>query len=62
MKRQPSKRTGTGTHDDPIRYAKIQRDDPKRQTKLAEQRKEFEADAKAGRVVCLSDLMCNHGM
>jgi hypothetical protein len=51
-----------GTHEDPIRYEQIEKDDPNRQAKLAAQRDQFTADAKAGRVLCLSDLMISHGM
>lgn len=52
----------TGTHDDPIRYEKINAEDPNRKTKLAAQLEQFEKDAGAGKVVCLSDLMSNAGM
>ena len=56
------KRTGAGTHEDPIRYEHVSADDPDRQAKRAAQREQFEKDAKAGRVLCLSDLMISHGM
>lgn len=52
----------TGTHDNPIRYEHISLDDPNRKAKLKAQRNQFEQDAKAGKVLCLSDLMCSHGM
>ena len=55
-------RTGAGTHEDPIRCEHIKADDPDRQAKRAAQRDQFTADAKAGRVLCLSDLMISHGM
>ena len=51
-----------GTHENPIRYEHIKPDDPNRQEKLAKQRQQFEDDAKAGNVVCLSDLMISHGL
>jgi len=51
-----------GTYEDPIRYEHIKSDDPDRQIKRAAQRDQFTADAKAGRVLCLSDLMISHGM
>ena len=56
------KRTGSGTYDDVVRYERVAADDPERVEKLAKQREQFEADAKAGKVLCLSDLMCSHGM
>ena len=51
-----------GTHDNPIRYEHVSLDDPNRKAKLEAQRDKFERDAKAGKVLCLSDLMCSHGM
>jgi len=51
-----------GTHENPIRYEHVKRDDPNRQEKLAKQRQQFEDDAKDGRVLCLSDLMISHGL
>ena len=51
-----------GTHDDPIRYERIDPNDPDRAAKLKAQREKFEQDAKAGKVLCLSDLMISHGM
>ena len=56
------KQTGAGTHADPIRYEHIKSDDPDRQIKRAAQREQFEKDAKAGRVLCLTDLMISHEM
>ena len=55
-------RTGAGSHEDPIRYEHVDANDPDRRKKLAQQREQFEKDAKAGKVLCLSDLMCSHGM
>ena len=55
-------RNQKGTYSNPIRYEHIEKDDPNRQAKLAAQRDQFTADAKAGRVLCLSDLMISHGM
>lgn len=39
-------------------------DTKKKYTKeeLAAQREEFSKAAKEGKVICISDLMCNHGM
>jgi len=54
--------TGAGTYENPIRYEHIKSDDPDRQAKRAAQRDQFTADAKASRVLCLSDLMISHGM
>jgi len=54
--------TPTGTYDNPIRYERIPDDDPQRQAKLAAQREQFSQDAESGKVLCLSDLMCSHGM
>ena len=51
-----------GTYSNPIRYEHIKADDPDRKAKRAAQRDQFTADAKAGRVLCLSDLMISHGM
>jgi len=44
------------------RYEHITTDDPNRQEKLKAQRDEFEKDAKAGKVLCLTDLFISHGM
>ena len=51
-----------GTHANPIRYEIIAKDDPDRQAKLKAQREQFSRDAAAGKVLCLSDLMCSAGM
>lgn len=51
-----------GTHENPIRYEHIDPKDPDRQAKLAAQRAKFEKDAKAGKVLSLSDLMISHGV
>ncbi|MFC1652507.1 hypothetical protein ACFL3F_02195 [Planctomycetota bacterium] len=56
------KRTGSGTYDDVVRDERVAEDDPERAEKLAKQREQFEQDAKAGKVLCLSDLFCSHGM
>ena len=58
---EPTKQ-GAGTHEDVIRYEHIQKDDPERGAKLAKQREQFSQDAKAGKVLCLSDLMISHGL
>lgn len=52
----------TGTHNNPIRYEHIDPTDPDRKAKRAAQREQFTKDAKAGKVLCLSDLMISHGM
>ena len=44
------------------RYEHIEKDDPDRQSKLKAQREEFEKDANAGKVLCLSDLLISHGL
>jgi len=44
------------------RYEHIDINDPDREAKLEAQRNEFEKDAKAGTLLCLSDLMISHGM
>jgi len=54
--------TTRGTRENPIRYEHIKRDDPNRQEKLDQQRKQFEQDAKDGMVLCLSDLLISHGL
>ena len=51
-----------GTHKNPIRYAEITRNDPDRAAKREAQFEQFARDAKAGKVLCLSDLMKNAGM
>ena len=51
-----------GTQKNPIRYEHVAKDDANRKTKLAAQREQFTKDAKAGKVLCLSDLMISHGM
>ena len=51
-----------GTHADPIRYEHIAADDPARKAKFRKQLDQFEKDAKAGKVLCLSDLMISAGM
>ncbi|OQA82153.1 MAG: hypothetical protein BWY28_03268 [bacterium ADurb.Bin236] len=58
----PAPTENAGTYADPIRYEEIKRDDPNRQAKLAAQREQFEADARSGKILCLSDLLCNHGL
>ena len=51
-----------GTHENPIRYKRIDQTDPERKAKLKAQLDQFSRDAQAGKVLCLSDLMCNAGM
>jgi hypothetical protein len=51
-----------GTDRNPVRYEHVSRTDPDRAQKLEAQREQFTQDAKAGRVICLSDLMISHGM
>jgi len=51
-----------GSYENPIRYERIDSDDPDREAKQAAQREKFSKDAKAGNVLCLSDLMISHGM
>lgn len=48
--------------EDVKRYERIKLDDPDRAAKLKAQRAEFLEDAKAGTVLCLSDLMRSAGM
>ena len=50
-----------GTRDDPIRFAPLSGTPEERREQLAAQREKFERDAKAGKVLCLSDLLINHG-
>lgn len=45
-----------------IRYEHIQRTDPERAAKRARQWDKAEKDVKAGKVICLSDLMISAGM
>ena len=54
--------TETGTHDNPIRYEKLSKSDPEYKQKMKGQLDQFGKDAEAGKVLCLSDLMCNAGM
>jgi hypothetical protein len=61
MERKSTNDTEAGTYDNPVRYPEIDPHDPDRQAKLAAQRAQFEADAKAGKVLCLSDRLANHG-
>ncbi len=51
-----------GTHDNPIRYDRLEKSDPNYKEKMKAQLNKFESDAKAGKVLCLSDLMCSAGM
>jgi hypothetical protein len=62
MARYEGKTGGAGTHEDPVRFEWVKEDDLNRQKKLAEQREKFTRDAKAGKVICISDLFCSHGM
>jgi len=52
----------TGTHENPVHYEHVKKDDPQRQEKLKAQREQFGKDAKAGKVLCLSDLLISHGL
>ncbi len=45
-----------------IRYEKLSKKDPDYKKKFDKQLNKFSKDAKAGKVLCLSDLMCNAGM
>jgi len=45
-----------------VRYERVAKNDPDRAAKLRKQRQQFTEDAKAGKVLCLSDLMISHGM
>jgi len=51
-----------GTEADPVRYAKIDPDDPNRKAKLQAQRNKSTQDVKEGKVINLSDLMISHEM
>lgn len=51
-----------GTEENPIRYERLSKADPAYKAKIAAQLDQFGKDAKAGKVLCLSDLMCNAGM
>jgi len=48
---------GAGTHDDPIRYENNGRNAAERRAIMKKNMAKFEADAKAGKVLCLSDLI-----
>lgn len=50
------------TAENPVRYERLEKSDPNYREKFAAQLDQFEEDAKAGKVVCLSDLMCSAGM
>ena len=52
----------TGTIANPVRYEKLSKSDPNYKKKMKAQLDKFSKDAKAGKVLCLSDLMCNAGM
>jgi len=51
-----------GTHENPIRYESLDKSDPEYKAKFRAQLDKFEEDAKSGKVLCLTDLMCNAGM
>jgi len=51
-----------GTHENPIRYDHLDKSDPDYKVKMKKQLNQFEQDAQSGKVLCLSDLMCNAGM
>lgn len=48
-----------GTTEDPVRYESLSRDDPDYREKFNRQLDQAEQDAKAGKAICLSDLMCS---
>ncbi len=54
--------TSAGTHDDPVRYEKLDPKDPEYKKKFRQQLDKFDEDASSGKVLCLSDLMINAGM
>lgn len=45
-----------------FRYERLKKSDPDYKRKMQQQLDQFEKDAKAGKVLCLSDLMINAGM
>lgn len=45
-----------------IRFEELDKKDPDYKAKLKQQLKDFETEAKKGKVICLSDLMGNAGM
>ena len=47
---------------DVIRYEHLDKKDPDYKEKFKKQMNQFEKDAKAGKVLCLSDLMISAGM
>jgi len=51
-----------GTEADPIRYARIDANDPDRSAKLKAQREKSDRDVHQGKVIDMSDLMISHGM
>lgn len=51
-----------GSHDKPIRYKKLDRKNPLYKAEFKNQLAQFEKDASAGKVLCLSDIMINAGM
>jgi len=59
---ETSETLGQGTHNDPVRYGRIKKDDPNRAAKLEKQREQFSDDAGAGKVICLTELFGNHGL
>jgi len=62
MKAKTTQSAPEGTHDNPIRYERLEKSDPDYRAKMKAQLNKFETDAKAGKVLCLSDLMCSAGM
>ena len=51
-------KTGSGTHDDPVRYS-FKADTPEERKTLHKRNMEqFRKDAQAGKVLSLSDLIC----
>lgn len=57
-----SKGVALGSYKNTMRYEYVEKSDPDRQSKLAAQREQFSLDARAGKVLCLTDLMISHGM
>ena len=51
-----------GSYKNPVRYPKIDSDDPDRDVKRAAQRAKFTKDAGEGKILCLTDLFISHGI
>lgn len=54
--------TNAGTHNDPVRYEHLDRNDPQYKAKLKAQLDKAGRDAKSGKCICISDLFCSAGM